>query len=200
MNVYLYQPDGERDNEITFYMPHATNGVIVYLFRLGAETTTTTPPPDKTRVVSGYENSRPINMQLTVGVRRDGFVLSCVRAPCLFRELFVYNKYTSSLGLAVVRVGRAAPEVWHVLGTRRRSEIKRSKNITGLRVHKNFAGDTFYSKTLISLTGNVPADFINNLQRCRVHHKDVNVLRLVCADLCVDDSAVQFDRTQTGGT
>nr|UIX56136.1 HycuOrf-11 hypothetical protein [Hyphantria cunea nucleopolyhedrovirus]UIX56289.1 HycuOrf-11 hypothetical protein [Hyphantria cunea nucleopolyhedrovirus] len=191
MNVYLYQPDGEQDNNITFYVPHTTNGVIVYLFKAGAATA-----PDKTRLVSGYENGRPINMHLSVGARKDAFVLSCVRAPCLYRELFVYNKFTAPIGLAVVRAGRAAPEAWHVLGVRRRAEVKRTRNIKGLRVHSNSGPDKFYPKALISLAGNVPAHFINNLQRCRTHYKDINVLGLLCADLRVDDSPVQLDLAQ----
>jgi len=80
MNVYLYQPDGEQDNDVTFYMPHATNGVIVYLFKMGAEAA-----PDRTRLVSGYEAGRPIGLRLAVGACNDAFVLSCVRAPCVFR-------------------------------------------------------------------------------------------------------------------
>ncbi|AUR45041.1 orf10 peptide [Spilosoma obliqua nucleopolyhedrosis virus] len=189
MNVYLYQPDGEQDNNITFYMPHATNGVIVYLFKAGAATTAS----DKTRLVSGYENGRSINTHLSVGARKDAFVLSCVRAPRLFRELFVYNKFTSPIGLAIVRAGRAAPEAWHVLGMRRRTEVKRTRNIKGLRVHSNSGPDRFYHKALISLAGNVPANFIRSLQRCRTHYKDINVLNLLCKDLLVDDSPVQLD-------
>ncbi|AWD33677.1 hypothetical protein [Antheraea proylei nucleopolyhedrovirus] len=188
MNVYLYQPDGEQDNDISFYMPHATNGAVVYLFKMGAPA-----PPDKTRLVSGYENSRPISMQVSVGAApRGAYLLSCVRAPCLFRELFVHNKYTAPLGFAVVRAGRVAPEVWHVLGVRRSAEAKRTRRITGLRVHGS-AGDQLYPKVLISLAGNVPAGFINELQRCRAHHKDVDVVKFLCGDLRVDNSPVQFE-------
>lgn len=189
MNVYLYRPDGEQDNHITFYMPHTTNGVIVYLFKMDATESTT----DKTRLVSGYENSRPINMQITLGAHRDAYVISCVRAPCLFRELFVHNKYTAPLGFMIVRAASGAPETWHVLGVSRRTEVKRTRNIKGLRVHSNRGADVFYPKVLFSLRGNVPAGFLNNLQRCRANHKDIDVLTLLCADLRVDDSPVQFD-------
>ncbi|AAP29914.1 unknown [Choristoneura fumiferana multiple nucleopolyhedrovirus] len=190
MNVYLYQPDGEQDNDIKFYMPHATNGVIVYLFKSGAGTA-----PNKTLLVSGYENSRPISMQLAMGARKDAFVLSCVRAPCLFRELFVYNKYTAPLGLVIVRAGRAAPEAWHVLSVRRRAEAKRTQKIKGLRVHNNSGPDQFYPKTLMSLAGNVPSHFMNNLQNCRTRHQDVGVLNLLCPDLHINDSPVQLEET-----
>ncbi|AGR57048.1 hypothetical protein [Choristoneura rosaceana nucleopolyhedrovirus] len=191
MSVYLYQPDGEQDNDITFYMPHATNGVIIYLFKTGEGAA-----PNKTRLVSGYENSRQISMQLAVNApHKDAFILSCVRAPCLFRELFIYNKYTAPLGLAVVRAGRAVPETWHVLSVRRRAEAKRTQKIKGLRVHNNSGSDQFYPKALISLAGNVPANFMNNLQRCRARHQDVNVLNLLCPDLRVDDSPVQLEET-----
>jgi hypothetical protein len=193
MNVYLYQPDGEQDNNITFYMPHTTNGVIVYLFKMGA-----TLPADKTRLVSGYENSRPIKMQVAIGAaRRDAYVVSCVRAPCLFRELFVYNKYTAPLGFVVVRSKNFVPEVWHVLSVRRSIEAKRTRHVSGLRVHSNSGRpDHFYPKDLIFLSGSIPAGFLNNLQRCRAHHNDVNVVKLFCSDLCVDNSTVQFDRLQ----
>lgn len=174
-------------------MPHTTNGVIVYLFKTTSVETTI----NKTRLVSGYEISRPINMQLTVGAYKNAFVLSCIRAPCLFRELFIHNKYTAPIGLAVIRAGNAPLEVWHVLGVRRRAEVKRTRYIKGLRVHSNSGPDRFYPKMLISLAGNVPAGFINNLQRCRAHHKDVNVLTLLCANLHVDDSPVQFDSDST---
>lgn len=191
MNVYLYQPDGEQDNDVIFYMPHATNGVIVYLFKMGAEAAF-----DKTRLVSGYEAGRPIGLRLAVGACNDAFVLSCVRAPCVFRELFIHNKYTAPLGLAVVRAGRAAPEAWHVLSVHRRSEAKRTRHIRALRVHSNVGPDQCYPKALISLAGNVPASFLNTLQRCRAHHKDVAAMAMLCPDLRVDDSVVQFDGVQ----
>ena len=193
MNVYLYQPDGEQDNNITFYMPHTTNGVIVYLFKMGAEAASA----DKTRLVSGYENRRPINMQVAIGVaRRDAYVLSCVRAPCLFRELFVYNKYTAPLGFVVVRSGNFIPEVWHVLSVRRSIEAKRTRHVSGLRVHSNSGPDQLYPKDIISLSGNIPVGFLNNLQRCRAHHNDVNVVKLFCPDMCINNNSVQFDGRQ----
>ncbi|AAK85692.1 hypothetical protein [Epiphyas postvittana nucleopolyhedrovirus] len=190
MNVYLYQPDGEQDNDVTFYLPHATNSVIVYLFKVGEALS-----PNKTRLVSGYENGRPISMHVAIGVaRKDAYMVSCVRAPCLFRELFVHNKYTAPLGFMIVRIARGAIQVWHLLSVRKSAEAKRTRHITGLRVHNNTGPDQFYPKEIINLSGNVSAAFVNSLQRCRANNRDVNMIKLFCVDLPINDSAVQFDK------
>ncbi|AGA16293.1 hypothetical protein [Thysanoplusia orichalcea nucleopolyhedrovirus] len=195
MNVNLYSPNGEQDNNISFIIPHKTNAVIVYLFKLDIQH----PPPldAKTRLVSGYENSRPINIILrlitpSLKETRGAYVISCIRAPHLYKDLFVYNKYTAPLGFVVTRT-HAEIQVWHILSVRKTFEAKSTKAVRGMRAHTDNGPDKFYVKDLIIMSGNVSVHFLNNIQKCRAHHRDIDIFRHFCPELIIDDSVVQLD-------
>ncbi|ANF29660.1 ORF-12 [Catopsilia pomona nucleopolyhedrovirus] len=216
MNVNLYHPNGEHDdnNNITFIISHKTNAAIVYLFKLDIiaaaaaghkhPTAVYTTATLKTRLVSGYENGRPISMALRsiapplcdTREARGAYVISCIRAPHLYRELFTYNKYTTPLGVVVVRTD-AELQVWHLLSVRKTFEAKGTRNIAGLRVHVDCGADIYYPKDLIIMSGNVSVHFLNNLQKCRAHHKDIDAIKYLCADLKIDNSPVELERTPT---
>lgn len=202
MNVNLYYPYGEHDNNITFIIPFKTNAIIVYLFKLDINSIVEHPPGAniKTRLVSGYENSRPINIVLrsiapplsNTRTAQGSYVISCIRAPHLYRDLFTYNKYTAPLGFVVTRTD-AELQVWHVLSVHKTIEAKSTRNITGLRAHTDGGVDRYYPKDLIILSGNVSVYFLNNLQKCHAHHKDIDIFRHLCAELQIDNNVVELE-------
>jgi hypothetical protein len=209
MNVYLYQPDGGHDdNIINFIIPHKTNAVIMYIFKLIISNDTvyrpdTMPPPplppDKTTLISGYESNRSISINLralmspwnnnSAAETRNAYVISCVRAPHIYCDLFVHNKYTSSLGFVVARTANET-QIWHLLSVQKNVEAKYTRSIKGLRVHNNGGDDLFYPKELIVMSGNVSAHFYKNLQKCHVNLKDIKIIQILYPDICVDDHSV----------
>nr|AFS51888.1 DekiORF9 [Dendrolimus kikuchii nucleopolyhedrovirus] len=195
MNVNLYSPNEQHDdnNIITFIIPHKTNSVIVYLFKF-VTIDDAAAINHKTRLVSGYENRRPISINLQSFVppladtrtARGSYVISCIRTPCLYRDLFQYNRYTASLGFVVTcRLNEI--QVWHILSVHKTVEAKRTRKIVGLRVHTNAGTDRLYSKDLIVMSGNVLTSFLNSLKKCHAHHKDVDVFKLTCSGLQIDN-------------
>nr|BEV20995.1 hypothetical protein [Bombyx mori nucleopolyhedrovirus] len=197
MNVNLYCPNGEHDNNIFFIMPSKTNAVIIYLFKLDTEHPPTYNVNAKTRLVSGYENSRPININLrsitpSLNGTRGAYVISCIRAPRLYRDLFTYNKYTAPLGFVVTRT-QAELQVWHILSVRKTFEAKSTRSVTGMLAHTDSGPDKFYAKDLMIMSGNVSVHFINNLQKCRAHHKDIDIFKHLCPELQIDNSVVQLE-------
>ncbi|AOT85481.1 ep23 [Cyclophragma undans nucleopolyhedrovirus] len=201
MNVNLYSPNGQHDNNIiTFIIPHKTNSVIVYLFKSDTTVATAAAINNKTRLISGYENRRPISINLRslappladTRTARGSYVISCIRAPCLYRDLFQYNKYTASLGF-VVTCSPDEIQVWHILSVHKTVEAKSTRKIVGMRVHTDTGNDRFYLKDLIIMSGNVPTSFLSNLKKCHAHHKDVDVFKLTCAGLHIDNGVVVLE-------
>lgn len=202
MHAYLYYPDNEHDYNITFTIPLKINSVIVHVFKTRHIVATADNDEDTTRLVSGYENGRPINMliesirpeQLKT-INKNNYVISCIRAPCLYRNLFQYNKYTTPLGFTVVRTSSEL-QVWHILSVQKKIEAKSSRKITGLRIHTDCGADRCYPKELIIISKNVSLSFINHLQQCYAHHKDVDVFKYVFADLIISDAALELESSQ----
>ncbi|USC25980.1 hypothetical protein [Palpita vitrealis nucleopolyhedrovirus] len=198
MNVNLYVSDGQHDNNMSFIIPYKTNAVIVYLFKLEIQYPTTYSEINvKTRLVSGYENGRPININLksitpSLKDTQGAYIISCIRAPRLYQDLFTYNKYTTPLGFVVTRTN-AELQVWHVLSVRKTCEAKNTRAITGMLTHADNGPDKFYVKDLMVMSGNMSVHFINSLQKCRVHHKDINIFTNLCPDLQIDNSVVRLE-------
>ncbi|UZE89700.1 EP23 [Parapoynx stagnalis nucleopolyhedrovirus] len=196
MNIYLYQPNSKQDKNVTFIFPHKTNDVIVYLFRLGDNNDSSLL--SKTRLVSGYENGRPISINLKLIpllapiMVKGEYVISCIRSDKLYRDLFKYNDYNKPLGCVVVQIEKEI-ELWHILSVRKTSEAKNTRNITGMIVHTD-NGDLFYKKELIIMSGNVSVHFLQHLQKCRVQYKDLDVLSVLCENLQVDDNVTKLEK------
>jgi Nucleopolyhedrovirus protein of unknown function (DUF884) len=196
MNIYLYQPNCKQDKNVTFVFPHKTNNVIVYLFRLGDNNDSN--HLSKTRLVSGYENGRPISINLKPNSSlapitiKGAYIISCIRSDKLYRDLFKYNDHNKPLGCAVVQIEKEI-EVWHILSVRKTCEAKNSRNITGMIVHTE-NGDIFYKKELLIMSGNVSVHFLHHLQKSHVQYKDLNVLSVLCENLQVDDNVTKLEK------
>ncbi len=201
MIVNLYYPQDSNNNLITFSVLNAVNSINIIAFQIN-DTIAPTSNTITTRLVSGYErNRRNINVLMKCiatplmdrSLLRHAYVVSCVRLPYVSVKLMMSKHFTRAVLPVIVDCNKEI-QVWHVFGVAKNHEPGSLQKIKGVNVCENGL-ENYYSKELITFTGNIPARFISTLSKTISYVDDIGMAVMVYPNLQInqeDVTIVQF--------